>query len=353
MRRLFAPPLFFNPPFLPSLTIPQLLPGLDAIFQLEPPLADYEKSIRARLVEFRKKNVTSLGTRASAVKRYVLELYATRQAHRAPASSPKTPQSSRSRQGSRTATPKSITSTPGSRAKEVRGERERSGVVGVFFSSFTPAPSHNLYPPPPPPPPQRPLKPWDIVWVKLFSFPWFPAVVVDPEVTAEDAPEGFCPNDAVLAAAPAIKGADTLKLVRFFDARGSWCERGGGWQQYGRRRTEACAHVPLSHLFPAHNRQWASAANICRMRVDPKLDEELRTAPSKTRKKVEVSRAVEMLGSFCCALPLPPSCCNLTSLFSLPFALGCIRGGHQIPRLDALPPQAKNILGSLHPCSPF
>lgn len=58
--------------------------------------------------------------------------------------------------------------------------------------------------------------------MQLFTFPWFPAVVVDPAAEAGDVPEGFCPSDKVLEAKPEVDDPSQLKLVRFFDKRGSW-----------------------------------------------------------------------------------------------------------------------------------
>lgn len=88
-------------------------PGLDLLFEFSDPLADFERSVRERMVELRRKTGTHLPARASAMKRFALELRVAREASKE-TGSPKTPKA-RSRASSTAATPRrrgSVASTP-------------------------------------------------------------------------------------------------------------------------------------------------------------------------------------------------------------------------------------------------
>jgi len=115
-------------------------PGLDLLFEFSDPLADFERSVRERMVEFRRNKGTHLPTRASAMKRFALELRMAREASKE-VGSPKTPKQERSRAGSTAATPRrrgSVASTPMSvRPTLVSGEKFWSW-VGLHWSFAQP-----------------------------------------------------------------------------------------------------------------------------------------------------------------------------------------------------------------------
>lgn len=72
-------------------------------------------------------------------------------------------------------------------------------------------------------PPKPILEPLQLVWAKCRGYPWYPALIIDPEI-----PKGFVYNGVPLPAPPAEVLAlrndktEPVFLVLFFDTKRTW-----------------------------------------------------------------------------------------------------------------------------------